>query len=1067
MKYAETRLFSLTRRQQYGIAILTVALATGIRLVLDPFLGEELPFFFFVFPLVISSALGGLWPGLAATGLSLVAGDAMFIQPRGSLFVLDTPAALTQALSVGFVGVFFSVVFDWTRKAAMAEWLERRVAQERIEFLLDLNEALLPLADADQIISLSMRMLGEHLRADRCEYAEAEEGTDHFAVLGSFTRFTTGEDRSVASVPLKRDDRFAVKVSVYQKTPRRWSDEELRLINIVANRCWESAVRARAVKRLADSDERYRAFIANSSEAIWRYELEKPIPVTLPEQEQIELFFQHAYTAECNDAFARSHGRSSVDEILGERVKVLFVRSEPEKIMEYARTFVRSRYHLVGAETEERDPHGNTRHFLSNLTGILENGALARLWGTQQDITDRKDAQAERERLLGEIETERDLLRQILEQMPIGVSIAEAPSGRLIFHNLEAIRLLRHPLLRSETYSGYAQYGALHEDGTAFRPEEYPAVRSLLSGEVVTNEELRYRRGDGTETAFSVNSAPIYNADGRMILTVVTFIDIAERKQAEATLREAEERFSKAFRASPDSLVISRVADGHIIEVNESFVSQTGYTRDELVGHSAVSLGLHADPDDRQRMVEILREQNYVRNYEFRLRRKTGEIRLIQFSAEPVELRGEHCWLTIGHDITERKQWEEELQRLFRQEKAAREAAETANRMKDQFLATVSHELRTPLTSILGWSSMLMKESLPEAQSRHALDVIARSARSQCELIDDILDMSRIVTGRLKLESRPVEIENVFRAAVDIIRPSAAAKRIELESVAPGATCKVWGDASRLQQAIWNLLSNAVKFTGEGGHIKAQLDFSPSQVEISITDNGTGIDPDFLPYVFERFRQADSSSTRRYGGLGLGLTIVHHVVEMHGGVVSAFSAGKGHGSTFRIILPLMERLNEPESAVVLESKPESALTTASKQKNHLLDHVRILVVEDDQDTLDLLKLVLRDSGADVATAPSVKEAIGIFENWHPDLLVSDIAMPEEDGYQLIGQVRAHDSEHGGNIPAVALTAYVTNDDKKRSLSAGFQVHLTKPIRPEELINTLARLSGRTTHSQGD
>src|SRR5215471_8414603 len=1060
MKYAETRLFSLTRRQQYGIAVLTVAVATVIRLVLDPILGEELPFFFFVFPLVISSALGGLGPGLAATGLSLIVGDILFIQPRGSLFALDTPAALTQSLSVAFVGVVFSLVFDWTRRAAMAEWLERKVAQERIQFLLDLNEALLPLADTDQIIAVSVRMLGEHLRADRCEYAEAEAGKDHFAVLGSFTRSTSGEDRSVASVPLKRNGTSAVKMSVYQKTPRRWSDEELRLINIVANRCWESAARARAVRRLADSDERYRAFIANSSEGIWRYELDNPIPVTLPEDEQIKLFFQRAYTAQCNEAFARMHGRSDVDEILGEPVSVLFVRSDGEKIMEYARTFVRSNYHLVGAETREQDPLGNTRYFLSNLTGILQNEALVRIWGTQQDITDRKDAQAERERLLGEIETERALLRRILEQMPIGVSIAEAPSGRLIFHNLEAIRLLRHPLLSSETYSAYVQYGALHEDGTPYRPEEYPAARSLLSGEIVSSEEIRYRRGDGTETVFSVNSAPIYNGDGRMILTVVTFIDIAEQKQAEATLREAEERFSKAFRASPDSLVISRVADGLIIEVNESFISMSGYSRDELIGHSAVSLGLHADPDDRQRMVDILTEQNYVRDYEFRLRRKTGEIRLIRFSAEPVELRGEHCWLTIGHDITERKRSEEELQRLFRQEKAAREEAETANRMKDQFLATVSHELRTPLTSIVGWASILLKESLQEAQAHHALDVIARSARSQCELIDDILDMSRIVTGRFKLEVRPVEIESVFRAAIDIIRPSAEAKRIELEVRALGGTCKVWGDASRLQQAIWNLLSNAVKFTSEGGHIKAQLDFSPSQAEISITDNGAGIDPDFLPYVFERFRQADSSSTRRYGGLGLGLTIVHHVIEMHGGGVSAFSAGKGRGSTFRIFLPLIEPLIAPQPAGALESRPESALTPPLKEKNHLLDRVRVLVVEDDRDTLDLLKLVLDDSGAEVATAPSVKEAIDVFEHWHPDLLVSDIAMPEQDGYQLIGQVRAHDSEHGGNIPAVALTAYVTTDDKKRALAAGFQEHLTKPIRPEELISALASLAGR-------
>jgi CheY-like chemotaxis protein len=340
--------------------------------------------------------------------------------------------------------------------------------------------------------------------------------------------------------------------------------------------------------------------------------------------------------------------------------------------------------------------------------------------------------------------------------------------------------------------------------------------------------------------------------------------------------------------------------------------------------------------------------------------------------------------------------------------------------------------------------------------------VIARSAKSQSELIDDILDLSRIVSGRLKLEAQPVDIETVFRAAVDIIRPSAEAKRITLETVALGGTCKVWGDASRLQQAVWNLLSNAVKFTSEGGHIRAQVDFAPGQVEITIADSGIGIEPEFLPYVFERFRQADGSSTRRYGGLGLGLAIVHHVVEMHGGVVSAFSAGKGQGSTFRIILPVMAPFKEPLAQVAPESKPEALSTAASKEKSHVLDHVRVLVVEDDQDTLDLLKLILDDSGADVATAPSVKEAIDVFEHWRPDVLVSDIAMPEQDGYQLIGQVRSHDSEHGGNVPAVALTAYATGDDRKRVLAAGFQMHLSKPITPDELITVLTSLSGRST-----
>jgi len=700
------------------------------------------------------------------------------------------------------------------------------------------------------------------------------------------------------------------------------------------------------------------------------------------------------------------------------------------------------------------DVHGNTKYFLSNLIGILENGALVRAWGTQRDIT-------ERETLLREIESERDRLRQILEQMPVGVSIAEAPSGRVIFHNIEATRLLRHPLIQAEDYTAYVHYGALHEDGSPYRPEEYPAARSLLSREIISGEETRYRRGDGTETFLSVDSAPIYDSDGRMVLTVVTFIDIAERKHAEEALRESEERFSKAFRASPDCLVISRVADGLILEINDSFVSAAGYSRDELVGKRAIPLGLYADPEDRQRMVAMLKEHKYVYDFEFAMKRRSGEIRLMRVSAEPLELRGEHCWLTIGHDITERKQAEEAQKRLLHREKAAREEAEAANRMKDEFLATVSHELRTPLTAIMGWASLLLKGSLPAAKARHAVEVIARSVKLQTELIADLLDMSRIVTGKFKLDVRPVEIERVFLAAVDVVQSSAEAKRIALQVAVDGRHRMVLGDASRLQQAIWNLFSNAVKFTSEGGKIEAQLTVASGQAEISVADSGIGIDPQFLPHLFEQFRQADSSSTRRYGGLGLGLAIVRHVVEMHGGTVSASSPGKGQGSTFRITLPLMAIVEVPGLEVAAtESKPEAAATGTPAQKGRMLDHVRVLVVEDDPDTLDLLKQVLDDSGADVVASPSAREAVSVFDQWRPDVLVSDLAMPEQDGYQLIRQVRSRGSEQGGSIPAVALTAYARDEDRTRALAAGFQIHLTKPIAPKDLIAALATLSGR-------
>jgi CheY-like chemotaxis protein len=411
-------------------------------------------------------------------------------------------------------------------------------------------------------------------------------------------------------------------------------------------------------------------------------------------------------------------------------------------------------------------------------------------------------------------------------------------------------------------------------------------------------------------------------------------------------------------------------------------------------------------------------------------------------------------------DITERKRAQETLERLLRQEKASREAAEAASRQKDEFLATVSHELRTPLTAITGWTWMLLNGQLPEAQVHHALEVIARSAKSQSELIADILDMSRIVMGKLKLDCRLVEIGSVFQAAVDVIQPGVQAKRIALHVVMDGGNRMVLADANRLQQAIWNLLSNAVKFTNEGGQVEAQLTAGPGRAEISVTDSGIGIEPQFLPHLFERFRQADSSSTREYGGLGLGLAIVRHVVEMHGGRVSASSPGKGQGSTFKITLPLVTGAGAPRAEVpALESKPATAAGRAPEEKVHMLDHVRVLVVEDDPDTLDLLKVVLDNSGAVVVTAASVREAIDTFEQWRPDVLVTDLAMPEQDGYQLIEQVRSRSSEQGGNTPAVALTAYARSEDQIRALAAGFQMHLAKPIAPKELIAALASLSG--------
>jgi signal transduction histidine kinase/CheY-like chemotaxis protein len=441
------------------------------------------------------------------------------------------------------------------------------------------------------------------------------------------------------------------------------------------------------------------------------------------------------------------------------------------------------------------------------------------------------------------------------------------------------------------------------------------------------------------------------------------------------------------------------------------------------------------------------------------MRGKSKEIRLISFSAEPFELHGEHCWLTIGRDVTERKHVEQQREQLLRQETAAREDAEAANRMKDEFLATISHELRTPLTSIMGWARILIDSALPEAQTRHALQVIEQSAKSQARLIDDILDTSRIITGRLILDRHPIDMEHVFLAAIDVIRPSAEAKGIELRIAVHGGSAVVFGDANRLQQAIWNLLSNAVKFTDEQGRVEAGLTRQGTQVEISVSDTGIGIDPQFLPYVFERFRQADSTSTRRYGGLGLGLAIVRHVVEMHGGKVEASSAGTGRGAQFKIKLPVAWSVQLPEAE---RRSRQAEITTPdvhpSPEVREQLNGICVLVVEDDADTLELIRFVLDGYGAEVLTASSVAEALETLDRRQPHVLISDLAMPDRDGYELIASLRSRPAAQGGNIPAIALTAYARPEERARALAAGYQMHVAKPVDPKTLVVALAGLT---------
>lgn len=399
---------------------------------------------------------------------------------------------------------------------------------------------------------------------------------------------------------------------------------------------------------------------------------------------------------------------------------------------------------------------------------------------------------------------------------------------------------------------------------------------------------------------------------------------------------------------------------------------------------------------------------------------------------------------------------------LLKREQVIRAEAEAANRAKDEFLSILSHELRTPLNAILGWSTMLRQKNLSEDKVARALETIERNAKSQAQLIEDILDVSRIITGKLRLRVRPVNLVPVIESAIESVQLAAEAKSIRLQSVLDSEAGPLLGDADRLQQVVWNLLSNALKFTPKDGRVQIRLQRVNSHVEITVSDTGAGISSDFLPFVFDRFSQHDSTTTRSYGGLGLGLAIVRQLVELHGGTVTVVSPGIGQGTTFTVKLPVMIIHLPPSDPEPLNSIVEA---NGRFQASPTLEGLQILVVEDEADALELLSTILEKYGAHVMAVASVKEALSIIEtatDRSPDVLVSDIGMPDEDGYSLIRKLRQLEAQRGGRLPAIALTAYARNDDRQQALLAGFQMHLTKPVDAAELVAVVASLTGRTS-----
>lgn len=570
-----------------------------------------------------------------------------------------------------------------------------------------------------------------------------------------------------------------------------------------------------------------------------------------------------------------------------------------------------------------------------------------------------------------------------------------------------------------------------------------------ISASYVSHED----RGRGLESGADAYLVKPVEPD-ELIATVKALLRM---RDAEEARRETEHRYQLLFESSSLPTWICDLETLAFLEVNQAAVNQYGYSREEFLTMTIREIR----PSEDVALMEgyVSKIPDAVPNaVEWRHKKKDGTIIETEVFWHQLLYRTRHALLVSANDITGRKRAEAERERLLSQEQAAREQAEAASRAKDEFLAMVSHELRAPLNAMLGWAQILRSTKVDESTLAHAVEIIERSARTQSRLIEDLLDTARIVSGKLRLDIKPVDLTSVVENAVDVLRPAAEGKGIAVRLNLNSAREVITGDADRLQQIISNLLSNAIKFTPQDGRVELNLERADPHMRITVSDTGKGITPEYLPLIFDRFHQAGSTSTRRHTGLGLGLSLVRHLVELHGGAVYAQSAGEGKGATFTVNLPLRAVLPQATGGEPPVLSAGGMLSAPS------LGGVWALVVDDEADARDLVATLLRQYGARVTAVASADEALGVLAagepGKQPDVIVSDISMPEVDGYELIRRVRELSAEGGGRIPAVALTAYGRSVDRIRALSAGFQMHMPKPVEPAELATVVASLTGR-------
>jgi len=672
---------------------------------------------------------------------------------------------------------------------------------------------------------------------------------------------------------------------------------------------------------------------------------------------------------------------------------------------------------------------------------LNSDGSLQKLIGITIDVTERKQAEED-------LRLNRDRLAFVLDNTGIGLWLNSLPLNDLNWDNRTREFFFVPPEVEPTAELFWSR---LHPDD---REPTRLAIEAALRDRTLYQIDHRAVNPDTGEIRW-IRSAgkAIYAPDGSPIRFDGINYDITDRKQAEAereqllrqeqTLRQQAEIAERRLYALLESIRENFVLfdrDWHVVYLNSQAATTMQKSRDEILGRCHWDLFPDlVGTEFYDRLHQAMREQTPVQFEYYYDTWDTWFENRVYPAYEGITV--------LCTNITDRKQAEAEREQLLAREQAAREAAEAASHIKDEFLAVVSHELRSPLNPILGWSKLLRSRQLDAQKTDRALEVIERNAQMQAQLINDLLDVSRILRGKLSLDTNPVDLVVTIQAAMETVRLAAEAKSIQIHTQFEPDVGQVAGDGGRLQQVIWNLLTNAVKFTSPGGRVDIRLERIDSQAQITVTDTGKGIPSDFLPYVFEQFRQESAATTRRFGGLGLGLAIVRYLVELHGGTIQADSPGEGQGATFTVKLPLM-----PHQPI---KQPDPKPSECSLD----LQGTRILVVDDDDNTREFLAFLLELHGANVMATATASEALTTLTQFKPEALLSDIGMPDMDGYMLVRQVRALPAEQGGTIPAIALTAYAGEIDYQQAMAAGFQQHIAKPIEPQVLIQAIASLLG--------